>query len=291
MSSATILDVPLRFANFDEGRAIIATSDFYTQNLTDFDRRAKTRRLDHVNEADYLCNCARFVRAWSIAERNYLSELARHADLRLRELELNIKLPDEIVLIKTTGEEEGGANGYTRRNAIYLNQGSLSPNLFVHELFHIISRYNETRIREVYALLGFKPCNLITYDDPLRITNPDAPYLRYYLTVQITDGPVDVVMIMRASRPYSGGSFFKYYQKMLLVVEGEDDAKKVALRNGRPWLLGHSDPFNLYAYIGRSTDYNIHQEEISAVHFEMLMLGIPRWVDQKPIHNLADALR
>lgn len=291
MPNVSLLGSSIRFASLYEGREEIATSDFYTQNLTDFDRKAKTRTFVEVDEATYLSNSARFVRGWSDAEQTYLTDIAVKVDARMKELGLDICLPDEIILVKTTGEEEGGANGYTRRNGMYLNQGSLSESLFIHELFHIISRFNVALLPEVYAILGFKPCNEVVYDDPLRITNPDAPYLRYFLTVRTADCLHDVVMIMRASSPYIGGSFFGYYRKKLLVVEGPDHAKVPVLRDGGHVFLDHPDIFDLYDFIGRNTAYNIHQEEVSAVHFEMLLLGAPDGIEREPIERLGDVLR
>lgn len=261
------------FATRDEGRAQISTSDYYSQNMSMFDRTAKTRRLGSVSEREYLENAASHVRAWTVDELEYVGSLIDAADRRMRELKLNIQLPDTVFLVKTDGWEEGGANGYTRENAIYLNQSSLSPDLLLHEIFHVVSRYNQLRIDCVYRTLGFRRCSDIVFDLDTRITNPDAPYLRHYLTVYVSGEPVEIALVMMASRPYAGGGFFGYVRKKLVALEGPDDAKVVSKIGGEPRLLDHRAPIDLYDRLGRNTAYNIHQEEVCAVHFEMLMTG------------------
>ena len=43
--------------------------------------------------------------------------------------------------------------------------------------------------------------------------------------------------------------------------------------NGAPRLISHRAAIDFYDRIGRNTAYTIHQEEVSADHFEMLMTG------------------
>jgi hypothetical protein len=66
---------------------------------------------------------------------------------------LNLRMPN-IDLVKTSGEEELGAAGYTRRNAIMLSASVISlpvtdPRrayfLLAHEVFHVLSRADSHR--------------------------------------------------------------------------------------------------------------------------------------------------
>ena len=287
----SFLDSKIRFAALDEGQDQIATSDIYTQHLSDYELLAKIRTRGKATEQEYLSNCQLFVRSWTPDEVAYLNEIIATVERRIRELQLCFALPDVIVLIKTTGWEEGGANGYTRKNAIYLNAHSLSRNLFLHELFHIISRFNPEKATAAYALLGFTPIEEIDNDDPMRISNPDAPFLRHVVNVTWQSHPIQVALVIRGSRPYTGGSFFGYVEKKLLVVEKAGDGYCVQRVNGDPFMLNYHDVDNLYDRIGKNTGYNIHQEEISAVHFEQLILDIRNLPNQNLVDGLGEVLR
>jgi hypothetical protein len=77
---------------------------------------------------------------------------------------------------------------------------------------------------KIYNTMGFKKCNEVAYPKEiadLRISNPDAPRNDFYITVDYNDQPIDVMLILFASKPYNGGSFFSYLQIGLLAVEGE----------------------------------------------------------------------
>ena len=135
----------------------------------------------------------------------------------------------------------------------------------------IRDRYNPKLISKAYKLLGFKPCNEIKLDDPLRINNPDAPHLKHYLTANTVRKSVDVALIIRARGPYRGGSFFRMVEKKLLILEGSGRTKVPKLSDGQIQYLNFSDIINLYKNIGRNTGYNIHQEETTAEHFEHIV--------------------
>jgi len=248
----------VRFLGLASGRAAIARPDYYSAQLSPFDVCAKVRRLSATTETEYLSNAASFVRAWTHDEVAYLTDVVGSTEQRMIELGIDPALPDDIFMVKTTGWEEGGANGYTRANMVILNQRSLSPNLFHHELFHIISRHDEAKRDAAYETLGFAHRAPFVFDDPLRISNPDAPALEHAVRVIYRNRAVDVAIVLRAARPYVGGSFFGYVTKKLLVIDTGD-------------LLDFEHVEGLFRQIGRNTGYNIHQEEVCAVHFGLLL--------------------
>ncbi|WP_199555273.1 hypothetical protein [Sandaracinobacteroides hominis] len=251
----------------------IAKSDSYSQNQSLFDRSAKTMTLGAVSEKGYLENAARHVHGWTLDEVAYLTRVIAVANQRMQDLKLAVELPETIVIVKTDGWEEGGANGYTRANAIYLNRNSLSEKLLLHEFFHVISRYNAAKIDKIYATLGFRRCNEVAFDLDTKITNPDAPFLRHYISLRVNGEPIEAVLALVATRAYAGGGFFGYVGKKIVAVEGPDDAKVVRTVDGAPLMYDHRVAIDLYDQIGRNTAYTIHQEEVSADHFEMLMSG------------------
>ncbi len=275
------------FANRDEGVTLIGTQDEYSSNMTPFDRQAKVRTLNPATESDYLDNCKQYVRSWTCDEIAYLRSILRFASEKMQCLSLLFELPDPVILVKTTGWEEGGANGYTRNSAIFLNQNSLSPDLLLHELFHLISRFNPSKRSKIYESLGFVTCNPIAYEDDFRITNPDAPTFNHFLKVMHAGREVLVAPIIRSSRLYSGGGFFSYVEKRLLLLEDHCGAIRPVKLTGGHVFLRFDQVENLYTQIGRNTAYNIHQEEVSADHFGFLLLEREGLPDQ----HLVDRMR
>jgi hypothetical protein len=126
----------------------------------------------------------------------------------------------------------------------------------------------------VYNTIGFRKTNEIAYPKEiadLRISNPDAPFNNFYITVQHEDKPVDVMLVLFAKKPYEGGSFFSYLQIGLLAVEGGDMNKTPVYTDGRPLILKVKEVQNFYEQVGKNTDYILHAEEVSADHFELLL--------------------
>ena len=73
-------------------------------------------------------------------------------------------------------KEEGNAEGYTRGNCIFIK--SASYKLFVHELFHILSKHNNLISKEAYDIFDFNTNFQIIYPieiKPYLISNPDTP--------------------------------------------------------------------------------------------------------------------
>jgi hypothetical protein len=286
-----LLSASVEFASVDAGKSKISTPDIYTRNLTRFDLQSKIRTLRNVNQLDYLSNAQAYVRPWENDEVVYVSGALERAHTRLVELGASICLPETILLIKTTGWEEGGANGYTRDNAIYLNERSLSHDLILHEIFHIISRYNETKRDRVYSTMGFALTNDIVYCDDLRITNPDTPTLKHFVKLRHQNRDIEGALIIRASREYDGGGFFSFVRKYVLVLDRVDGVHVPKMVDGHELLLRFDQVQDLYRQIGSNTAYNIHQEETAADHFTEALLGNTMLPDQHLINELVKTLQ
>ena len=207
---------------------------------------------------------------------------------------INFELPDTIELIKSTCMEEGGAIGYTRMNFIVLADNFIYEDVLVHELFHIYSRYNPAKKKQLYSILGFHNCNDVEYPEMIRdrkMTNPDAPDNDYFIRVVFQEDSLDVLLIIYASTDYNGGTFFSYLSKRLLVLTGDDNEKKPEIRDGRPVLLRFNNVLGLYEQIGKNTEYNIHPEEICADHFVQLLTRKKSGRNQDLIDEMGAVLR
>ena len=93
--------------------------------------------------------------AWNEAEKQKITSAVQGIQTELEALSL--PFPKKVFIVKTTGNEEGGA-AYTRANAIVFPKADLKApiakvqEVICHELFHIMSRANpELRERVTVA--------------------------------------------------------------------------------------------------------------------------------------------
>lgn len=267
-------------ADETQGKQLISQSDYYSDNLGEFDLRSKIRVSDSDETPtiqDYLNNAASNVKNWSNSEKKKLREAVEYTAGQILKLSLTLPLPDTVYVIRTTGKEEGGAGGYTRHNLIILTDYGMSSStervtsLFIHELFHVISRTDEIIREKIYSVLGFSKCNDINLPEDIfnrKISNPDAPYFDYYAELEKEDGTrFEGVMIIYSDREYTGGSFFEYLKTGFLKVEGETNEKSVVTENGGSVIVPFDNVTNFFDLVGSNTNYIINPEEVAADNF------------------------
>lgn len=265
----------------ERAKELLMTEDDYTAILSRFDLMSKCgSKSDSVTLAVYFRKAVRTIKPWSEDDKKGLKKIVESVNKKIKELGLKLKMPERIEIVRSDMSNEGGANGYTRGAYIVLRDDMTEgtsgsyENTFIHELFHILSRFDPAMSEKVYNIIGFKKCNEVPYPPEiadLRISNPDAPFNNFYITVKYNDKPVDVMLILFSGRSYAGGSFFGYLQIGLLAVEGDESNKKVVYQNGKPLILKFKEVKDFYEQTGRNTDYNFHAEELSADHFVMLV--------------------
>ena len=270
-------DHTIIFADSVQARFLLQSSDGYTQQLGEFDLQSKTQNAQATNESDYLTHAAQQARNWTPEEITALRAIIQSAEARIKALNLPLTLPSEIVLVRSTMQEEGGAAGYTRSNFIVLGD-QLSEFLFLHELFHVYSRANLAVRDALYATIGFRKTNEIVLPEPLstlKISNPDAPVPDHVIEVTIDGTPQEAIFLIYSERDYTQGTFFDYLTKRLLLVTGKEGNKQAQLAAGQPVLRDYSEATDLRDKIGRNTNYDIDPEEVMADHFTLLIQGTP----------------
>ena len=133
----------LVFATAAEGREVVAAEDEFTARMSPFDRQARLKSAGPVSSAEHRAFAARSVLEWGDRDRRAITGAMRGLEARFTEL--GVRFPDRVLLVKTSGDEEGGA-AYTRGTAIMLPAkvlGNTTPvlrRLLCHELFHVLSR-------------------------------------------------------------------------------------------------------------------------------------------------------
>lgn len=275
----------IRFASVEQGQAVLGQRDRFVDAQSPWDRQARLKTDRAVSVDEYLKFAAGEVIAWSDADRQKLVAALEKVRERLRPWRL--PWPREILLIQTTGKEEGRA-AYCRQSAIILPKnivggrgGESLERLLLHELFHILSSHNDELRDRLYAVVGFARCGAAMLPDDLgarKITNPDAPTIEHAIEIAVDDKPLRVVPILLAdSAKYDaagGKEFFAHMQFRLLAVE-KTAAGTVAARlvDGKPQLLDPAETPSYHDKIGRNTGYIIHAEEVLADNFVLLVTG------------------
>jgi hypothetical protein len=281
------------FAGAEEAKQRLTMKDDFINSLSPFERSARLKTDQNVSETEFLEHVANQVRSWTIDEKNRIRVIIESVSNQLKPFEL--KLPQKILLIKTTGQEEGGA-AYSRPNAIVIPQNMLIQQnadlqkLLIHELFHIFTANNPKLKEALYGVINFKKCDDIELPVTLReikITNPDGIKNDHYIEVQYENSVIQVVPIIYSSVPKynvtKGGEFFRYLRINLLVIEKEGNIWRYKRDNtGEPVLLELRDVPDYFNKIGFNTNYTLHPEEILADNFVLIVQRIQpvksKWV-------------
>jgi hypothetical protein len=271
------------FAGIDEARTILTNRDDFIAALSRFDRAARMKTDQEVTEADFLAFLGRNALSWSVVESNKVMRVCQNVSDKL--VGWNLPLPATVLLIKTSGAEEGQAV-YTRQNAIILPQHKIRSseldleNSILHELFHIMSRHNSDLRKSLYRVIGFTPVNSIEYPMELserKITNPDGFETEWFITLTNGNQTLPTIPILYADQerydPKRGGEFFAYLVFKLMVITNENGNWQPRLVDGRPQFLDPQEVQGFFDQIGKNTGYIIHPDEILAENFVKLLSG------------------
>ena len=272
------------FATVAEAKKILTSRDDFVRRMSPFDRAARMKTDSDISEKEYLEFVGKNVLAWNDAEKRKITSALLGIQTELDALSL--PFPRKVFIVKTTGNEEGGA-AYTRANAIVFPQGDLTGSTakvqktICHELFHIMSRSNPDLRERLYAAIGFVKCNEVAFPLELKsrkITNPDAPRNDHCIRLQVAGMERWAIPILFSSAEkydvQRGGEFFNYLQFQFLLVERNDESSTVRpMHDGRESkLAGMQQVSGFFEQIGKNTGYIIHPEEILADNFALLVL-------------------
>ena len=273
----------VHLADKKEAAKILGTEDEFIAAMSPFDRSARMQTDREVSKKEFLKFVVLQARSFSNAESERLKVTFASIRKKLSTLNLKLGLPPTITVIKTTGEEEGGA-AYCRGRVIVIPQrflkrpGKLLEDTIIHELFHVLSRTNPQLRRDLYAIVGFLPCGEVPLPQELvhhKITNPDALRNDYYVEVGFEGQRVQVIPILfSSSEKYDvqrGGRFFSYLVFRLMAVKERDGKWVPKLVQGKPLLLEASIVPEYMQKVGRNTQYIIHPEEVLADNFRLMV--------------------
>jgi hypothetical protein len=222
---------------------------------------------------------ARQVRPFTEAERVLLRAAIQQAYTYCAALNARL-LPDSVFLAKMSTNVFGPSVYFTRERAIFLPQNELYGNnpalvpVLLHEIFHLISRYQPELRDELYALIGYEPLD----DDPYfpgqllskRLLNPDGTSHRYAIALTDRTGqarPYLPVITADTTNAYPGKRYFDYIDFRLHPLLPNDGGYAVQPEGVPP----KAAP-GFFDQIADNTDYIIHPDEILADNFALLVL-------------------
>jgi hypothetical protein len=271
----------IELVSIERARAALGARDDFVARLSPFDRAARLKSGGEVSEDEYLAFARAAGREWSNDERVRLT--AAFAAIEPQLAELLPELDGPILLVKTSGEEEGGA-GYTRANAVMLPQAHSDERelqrVLAHEIFHVASRNHPQLKRALYRAIGFEECGEVALPPELaarKMTNPDAPVNEHCIELTVDGAKVWAmpILLSREARfdPAAGRAFFGYLSLSMLLVDRGAGVARPLVRDGAPVLVPLNRVAGFLEQVGRNTNYVIHAEEILASNFELLVLG------------------
>jgi len=289
----------IEFASVERANKLLQQEDNFTNSWSQFDIDSRMHK-PNSSKADLLNYISTQIREWTPDEITKLASVFRTVDQKIKEQGFVIDFPNDIYFIKTTAEEEGGAGGYTRANYVVLQEAYVSQattddliNIVVHELFHVLTRRNPEFRKAMYNIIGFKMMNEVEYPEKLskyRITNPDAPQVDSYITLQVDGQSKDCMMILYSNRDYVDGHFFKYLNIGFLSLIGGEN-KSIEYKADMPVIYSMEDVSGFYDQVGRNTQYIIHPEEICADNFVYTILSKKDLPDTQIIDEIRGILK
>lgn len=282
--TAGLLESKIVFATNANAAKVLGHEDEYTKGWSKFDIESRMQKANATRQ-EQISNTLSQIREWDNEEKNKLLMQIKKIDELIATNHYHLHfLPQKILLIKSTLNDEGGAEGYTRSNAIVLKDNVTQMdtvgirNILIHELFHVISRFDKNLRKDLYALFGFTLMNEVPYPDALKdykISNPDAPFKDSYIKLETPAGPADCMMILYSEKPYSGGSFFDYLQIGFLQLKG-NERKEADIKDGNPIVhTFESVASSFFRQVGQNTQYIIDPEEIVADNFVQAITNKP----------------
>lgn len=260
---------------------ILAKEDDYTSKLSLFDYASKFKSETPLDLEERKAAYSEAVLDFTDEQVKLLSKTVSSVDALFEGK--NINIPDEVSIIITNGDIESNA-AYTRGTSIIFPPRMLSSmnedgmlDLFLHELFHVYSRYNKDKREAIYSIMGYKKCDELVMPDSLKdltIANPDAPDNNYYINCIYEEKEISFIPIIYSKEAYdlrTNESFFRYLNDDMLAVDISGSIATPITVDGELLIVKKNELQNFYEQIGRNTGYTYHPEETMADNFVLLI--------------------
>ena len=287
------VDIPYRFATRAEAQMLITDIDTYTNSWNQFDLDVRLQ-TQNGRKSQLLRLAMESTLNWSDADKEKLNKAFAKIEAAIKKQELNLPLPTEVILMKTSMAEESGAGAYTRENWIAIGEQVLNEateedlaRLVAHELFHVL-----TRAKKTYETIGFT-----VLDHPIAlpsdlvqklISNPDVSRRDSYASFTIEGKSINCMMVTYTDVPYTEGTLFQYIKVGLVPL----NEQFVPLQeNGVTIIYSLEQASDFQSKIGKNTNYVIDPEEVLADNFSFLMIEKAGLPDPQIVENLKKVMQ
>lgn len=195
--------------------------------------------------------------------------------------------PGGIRLIKVKTNHYGNDVYYTRgkdilipENIFPLDEESRQLPVMIHEVFHILSRYNTELKKDLYGYIGFfkaeKPIKLNPVLQKILLTNPDGVSFQYAIELEGgVPGKLAVPLITSKFKNFrpDNPAFFDYLNFDLYELKDLGSYYEVLSDdNGKTTIPLKTTPV-FFTKIKDNTQYIIHPDEIMADNFMLALLA------------------
>jgi hypothetical protein len=293
------------FCDLKEGQSQIINDerDGFFEQITVLDMSIQLRLNRNVSSRAVLLDkykkaLKKDVISFTSKEIDWLKSLTNKISDRIELLNARL-LPDTIRFIKVKGNMYGPLSFFTRSKSIILPEkaiGSLNEqelaSVIIHEIFHIISRYNPLLRNELYRCIGFESINqellLPEIIASKLLANPDGMSRDHIMRLP-TKTANEILYVLPliyskyASFNKSADTYFNHLQFELFWVEQlkGGEWKVNSLQNGYSSL--EEQHYELYnERLGNYTGYIIHPDEVLAEYFVGIIKG------NKQVNTISD---
>lgn len=278
-------DIPalVAFVNAKEASKLIVQDkdDMFLSKLSQLEKNIQMKTTNDKSHKEYLKFLSNNVADWSLEESLEVHETFSQIKAMLDTISPRI-FPGGIKLIKIKTKPYGDNVYYTRDRIIYIPENifplkdkSTFRSTMIHEVFHIISRYNPDLRHEMYSWIGFFPANkqvkLNNFLSKRILTNPDAPSFQYVIKLKMKGGDEKLAVPLITSKfenfKTSISQFFDYLNFDLYELEDKGEYYLVKTNTNGSTTIHLQETPSFFEQIKDNTQYIIHPEEIMADNF------------------------
>lgn len=292
------VDIPYRFATRAEAQMLITDIDQYTNGWNQFDINVRLQ-TPNGRKSQLLTLGMESTRNWSEADRAKLDKAFSAVEAAVKKQKLKLSFPSEVILIKTSMAEEGGASAYTRENWIAIGEQVLEEassdelaQLVAHELFHLLTKADVAFKKKTYAVIGFTVLDrpIVFPADLMQklISNPDVNRRDSYASFTIDGRPTNCTMVIYTEEPYTEGTLAQYIKVGLVPLNEQFIPYQ---QDGVTTVYTLQQASDFRERVGENTNYVIDPEEILADNFVYALFGKADLPDPQLVENLKKAMQ
>jgi len=294
-SQATGKNIPALITFLDSTKAseaiILDDIDGFYDQISEVEIQIQMKRIEPFkNRSEALSEYKKFISSevtdWKTEEMNAMLRLFQQVKSMCDTLSPRI-FPGGMRLIKVKTNHYGNDVYYTRgknilipENIFPLEDESRQLPVMIHEVFHILSRYNMELKHDLYDKIGFfktlKPIKLNPALQKILLTNPDGVSFQYAMELEEgVPGKLAVPLITSKFKNFrpDNPAFFDYLNFDLYELKDMGSYFEVVSDDfGKTTIPLKNTPV-FFTKIKDNTQYIIHPDEIMADNFMLALLA------------------